>query len=325
MSAAQLVIPAAGAGAGANDSQWQSELTIHNVGLTSTDLTLSFYRTNGIDATHSITVAPRQTVILENIVQETFGIDTGSGAIVIEGDPFGLKKLSVTSRTFNRSESGEFGQDIPAWTESSAAATGDTAVINGPVAASMARFNFGIFAPVDTDVEWMLVRQSGTVAASVSESYDAGTQLQYNQGIPTFLGVENEDGDVVYARITEGRAFVYGSIIQNSTNDPSFVPFAVTRENFAAQLVGIDLNEDGEVDIFDTDSDGVLDGEVSLSTAGFPNYFRVVVVDPEGNPVDLELVDASNDVRLLENGTVQWLPSSGQRGTAGVLIPVVFK
>lgn len=339
VSAAQLVIPAAGSGPGANDSLWQSDVTIHNVGTTTANLAITLHRTQGPTSAHTLSIAPRETVTLDDIVQKTFGIEIGSGAIVIDGDEFALRKLSVTSRTYNRSDAGEFGQDIPAWSLNQAASEGDTAVINGPVDSATARFNFGIYAIDDTKVDWMLVRRDGSTAATVPASYDAGTQIQYNQGIPLFLGVENENDDVIYARVREGRAFIYGSIVQNSTNDPSFVPFVATRENFAAQLLGVDLDEDGTIDIADANGDGVLDGEVPIQTLGYPNFFRIVVADPEGNEVELELIDASNDVRLLENGTVQWLPPGMFRGTSGALkvqasdgfattqflIPVIFQ
>lgn len=338
VSAFQLVIPAAGSGPGANNSQWQSDLTIHNVSTIPADIVLEYHDSEGMVATHSLSILSRQTVSLEDIVQSVFQ-KSGTGAIVITGNEFALRKLSVSSRTFNRSELGEFGQDIPAWSTPSAAAEGDTAVINGPLSPSSSRYNFGIYAIDATEVDWMLIREDGSSAATVSATYEAGAHVQYNRGIETFLGSDNLPNDVVYARIRAGRAFVYGSIVEDSSNDPSFVPFVATRENFAAQLLGVDLNEDGVIDIADENGDGVLDGEIRLSTIGFPNFFRVVVIDPEGSEVSIELIDASPDVRLFPDGTVQWSPSMMLRGTIGALklratdgfaatdflIPVVFR
>ena len=319
LSAAQLVIPAAGTLTGAAGSQWQSDVTIHNVGTTPTLISIEFHDGSGLVATESVLIGARRTVALENIVGDVFGLSNRQGALVITGEDYALRKLSVTSRTFNLSDEGEFGQDIPAWNATAAAETGDTAVLNGPVSPASARFNFGLYAPEETSIEWLLVREDGTTAATVTETYEAGTHVQYSPGIPSYLGGENLPNDVIYARILEGRAFIYGSIVENATGDPSFVPSIPTRENFTAQLLGVDLNEDGVVDIVDADGDGVLDGEVNISTLGYPSFFRVVVIDPEGNEITLELVDASNDVRLFTDGTVQWLPSSALRGTAGVL------
>lgn len=319
LSASQIVIPAVGSISGAQGSQWQSDVTIHNAGITPTTVTLEFHDADGLVATEELTIFSRQTISTENVIGELFGLSEKNGALVITGDEFALRKLSVTSRTYNLSDEGEFGQDIPAWTSSSAVSVGDTAVINGPADPQATRFNFGLYAPVATEIDWILIREDGTSAVILTESYEAGTHAQYSQGIASFLGAENLANDVVYARIREGQAFVYGSIVENSTGDPSFVPSVSTRENFAAQLLGVDLDEDGVLDILDEDGDGILDGEVNVSTIGFPSFFRIVAVDPEGDEVQLELVDAANDIRLFDDGTVQWLPSSSLRGTAGVL------
>ncbi|MBW3671107.1 MAG: hypothetical protein KY432_05470 [Acidobacteria bacterium] len=319
ISAAQLVIPAAGAGEGANGSHWQSDLTIHNVGNTPAQITIEFHDGTGLVSEETFAIESRQTISLENIVEDVFGFSTKTGALVITGEEFALRKLSVTSRTFSRSEIGTFGQDIPSMTTSDAATTGDTAVLNGPLDSAATRFNFGLYAAEATQIDWILIRADGTTAATVSETYEPGTHVQYNGGINTFLDSENLPNDALYARIREGRAYIYGSVVENATNDPSFVPSIATRENFAAQLLGVDLNEDGELDIVDADGDGVLDGEVRISTLGYPNFFRIVAIDPEGHELELELVDASSDVRLLDNGTVQWVASGAQQGTAGAL------
>ncbi len=319
LSASQLVVPAVGSIPGAQGSQWQSDVTIHNASITPTTITLEFHDADGLVTTEELTIFSRQTISIENVVEEAFGLSATSGALVITGDEFALRKLSVTSRTYNLSDEGEFGQDIPAWTSSSAVTVGDTAVLNGPADPAATRFNFGLYAPVDTEIDWILVREDGSSEVTISESYEAGTHEQYSQGISTFLEAENLANDVVYARVREGQAFVYGSIVENSTGDPSFVPSIATRENFAAQLRGVDLNEDGILDILDEDGDGILDGNVSVSTIGFPSFFRIVAVDPEGDEVQLQLVNPGNDIRLFDDGTVQWNPSSALRGSAGVL------
>jgi hypothetical protein len=323
LSAAQLIVPAAGAGPGAGGSQWQTDVTLHNAALTPAPLTLSFHDAGGFVASHSLMVAPRETLTLDSVLSSAFGISTSgtvTGAIVIEGDEMTLLKLAVTSRTFTRSEAGEFGQDIPAMRPAEASLTGDTAVLTGPSEISGSRFNFGLYALEASTIEWALVRGSGEVAATIESDYEEGVQVQYNRGINTLLGSQPGPNDVVYARVLSGTVLPYGSIVNNATNDPGFIPAFRTRENFPALLLGVDLNEDGNIDIF-ANADGVLESPVPLRAShGFPNYFRLVVVDPEGNDVHLELVDPPSDVRLLDHGTVRWFPVGSLRGTSGALI-----
>jgi hypothetical protein len=324
LSAAQLIVPAAGAGAGARGSQWQSDVTIHNAALTPASLTFSFHDSDGLVASFPFTVAARETVTITDIVASAFGVSTLSGAvtgaIVIEADEITLLKLAVTSRTFATSEAGEFGQDIPALTPAAAAGTGDTAVLAGPSEVSGSRFNFGLYTLEASTVEWVLVRSTGDIGATVDSEYDANVQVQYNRGIQTLLAAQPAPDDVVYARVLSGSVIAYGSIVNNASNDPGFVPAFRTRENFPAKLLGIDLNEDGNIDI-PANADGVLESPVPLRAShGFPNYFRIVVVDPEGAEVHLELVDPPSDVRLLDGGTVRWFPVGSLSGTSGALI-----
>lgn len=319
LSAAQMVIPASGSIPGAGDSLWQSDVTIHNVSAGVAPITLSFRTTGGEVATESLTLSPHQTLSIENVVESLFGQTSATGAIVIDADEFVLRKLAVTSQTYNLSERGRFGQDIPAIPGSSALSAGDTAVINGPVNPEESRFNFGLYTLEEASVEWVVIRQDGSIASSVIKSYDGLVQVQYNQGISTLLGASIESSDVVYARVLEGSAVFFGSIVDAATGDPAFVPAVATRENFEAQFLGVDLNEDGVIDLFDADHDGVLDAPVRLATHGFPNFFRIIVSDPEGNEVSLDLLDASNEVLLLEDGLVQWVPAGELRGSAGAL------
>lgn len=325
LSAAQVIVPVAGAGAGANGSQWQSEITIHNVAFTAASLSLSFHDATGPLATHQLTVPAGATVTLPDIVVSTFGIipdgNTVTGAVVIESDEITLLKVAVSSRTFNSSESGEFGQDIPALRAAESTKAAETAVLTGPSETSGSRFNFGLYALEESEVQWVLVRASGEVAATVDRKYDGGIQVQYNGGIHNLLEVEPAPNDVIYARVFSGSILPYGSIVNNGTNDPSFVTAFRTRENFQAQLLGVDLNEDGEIDIFDANGDGILDAPVPVRAShGFPSYFRIIAADPEGQQVRLTLIDAPTDVRLFDDGiTVRWFPAGSLSGTTGAL------
>lgn len=319
-TAPDFVIPVAGTGPGANSSQWQTEVTLHNAGADPLLLTIAFHDATGKTGSFDLTLGARETTSVQDIVASKFGKAQATGGLVITTNEVLRQKLAVTSRTFNLSPTGEFGQDIPALGASEALVTGDTAVVNGPSNAAATRFNFGIFTIAPTEVEWTLLRKDGTVAKTVTRSYEEGVQLQYNDGVTALLGETRQDNDVVNAKLLSGTAYVYGSIANNATGDPTFVPSGRTRENLLPVFLGVDLDENGTADIVDANHDGVLDGPVDVPTSGFPSFFRVLAADPEHKSLTYSIANTVTGARIDSNGTVQWFPTSADKGTTGTLV-----
>src|SRR6266850_1376517 len=108
--AATFVVPAAGTGGGAGGSLWQTELTLHSTANTAMTVQLVFHDRNGAGETSSLTLAPRSTVAVADIVKTRFHRETATGAIEIVVDDAFTTKVAIASRTFNTSENGEFGQ-----------------------------------------------------------------------------------------------------------------------------------------------------------------------------------------------------------------------
>lgn len=303
-NAAQVVIPAAGTGPGANNSQWKSDVVLHNTAPREISVTMSLHVGTAVAGTKTISLPAKHTVILRDVARETFGLTAGTGALVLDVADRNLKYLAVTSRTYNTGGGAEFGQDIPAVRVEDAAIPGQIAVLSNPSAD--ARFNFGVYAVEQTTIRWEVLRADGTPAAAIEWTYDAGQHVQHNDflfnGAP--LLTDKRAGDSLYARILDGRAIVYGSSI-NATGDPTFVPPTLAREDVLLSF-GVDLNEDGKVDITDADQDGVLDGPVTVHTSLFPAYFRIVVASEFGMPVTLEVVESEAEATFRDaNGTMR--------------------
>jgi len=319
--AASLIIPAAGTGPGANGSQWQSEVTLHNSSAVANTATLTFHDGTGASAPLAIALPARTTTSIDDIVKTKFGREAATGAIEVAIPDADFARVAVTSRTFNVSTSGEFGQDIPAVKASDAAAAGDLAILTAPSSVDAYRFNFGLYAVADADVTWELVRADGSIAAAKELSYTGGTQLQYGSGVSVLFGAEAKDDDVVQATVTRGSAIFYGSAVNNASGDPTFVPGIKTRPEIRVNFEGVDLDENGTVDIKDADRDGVLDAAIDIHTEqGFPNYFRLVAAGEHGEPATFELVDAGTDAQLIDAiGTVVVAPGVALHGQSGSL------
>ncbi len=319
-SAATFIVPAAGTGPGANESHWQSELTLHNASASAVSIGLKFHDAGGAQQGDNVTLNPRSTMSMADIVRTRFGRESATGAIEITVPDAVANKVAITSRTFNASPNGEFGQDIPAVNVNDAASAGDVIVLQGPSSAAAYRFNFGLYAVTDATIRWDLVRADGTITTPLGEqNYAAGTQLQFNRGIETLLGLIEQDNDTIHAVVTKGKVIAYGSAVNNASGDPTFIPGIRARADIRVNFVGVDLDENGTIDVADADHDGVLDQPIDVFTSLYPNFFRVIVTGPNGEPATLELVDPPRDAALIDARTVEWAPGGDLKGKSGAL------
>ncbi|MBV8546782.1 MAG: hypothetical protein JO093_02910 [Acidobacteria bacterium] len=313
VSATTLVIPASGTGPGANDSHWQTELTLHNLSASPVAATLTFHDALGSAGTSSISVAPRATVAIADVVASRFGRQAATGAIEVTFDSAFAQKLTVSSRTFNKSATGEFGQDIPAVDQSTLADAGSTIVLSGPSSTTDARFNFGVYADSAATIQWDLIRADGTIAASKEISYAAGTQTQYNTGLSTLFNAASQDNDTVHAIVTSGRAVAYGSVINNKSGDPSYVPGLIALPDTRLNFLGVAFGDSTSVNVPDANHDGVLDRSLDVQSGSWPIAFRIVVNST--TPATFELLNAPAQLRFYDaNGGLTFWPDASSSG-----------
>jgi hypothetical protein len=311
--ATTLVIPASGTGPGANDSHWQTELTLHNLSASPVAATLTFHDILGSAGTSSVTVAPRATVAIADVVATRFG-RAATGAIEVTFDSAFAQKLTVSSRTFNKSASGEFGQDIPAVNQSDIPDAGDTIVLSGPSSATDARFNFGVYADTASTIQWDLVRADGSIAASKEISYAAGTQAQYNTGVSTLFNAASQDNDTVHAIVTNGRAIAYGSVVNNTSGDPTYVPGILARADSRINFAGVAYGDSATVNVSDANHDGILDRSIDVQSGSWPISFRLVV--NSATPATFELLNAPPQLHFYDaTGGLTWWPDAASSGT----------
>jgi hypothetical protein len=324
-SAATLVIPASGSGPGANGSRWQSEVTLHNSSFRPVTVTLTFHDANGGSQSTSEVVAARHTTSISDIVASRFQHDAATGAIIVDApDVFDSRVvnsyLAVTSRTFNHSPGGDFGQDIPATPVADALGAGDTGIIAGARDVSNSRMNFGIYSVDASVVHWQLIRADGAVAADAVRSYAAGVQEQYSADGATLLSAPRQNDDVIYAQVVGGHAIVYGSTIDGVSGDPTYVAGVRLRLESAIDFVGVDTSHDGQADVLDADHDGVVDAPVDVFISAFPSFLHFIGSGPNGEKVTFSLVDPIPDtVMLTDDAILEWSPSVLLRGQSFTL------
>jgi len=322
-SAATLIIPASGSGPGANGSRWQSEVTLHNTANRPVTVTLTFHDAAGTGLSTSEVVAARHTASISDIVASRFQRDVATGAITIDAPDDFASRLTVSSRTFNHSAAGDFGQDIPAIATTDALSVGDTGVIAGATDVTTSRVNFGIYSIDASTIHWQLVRADGTIAADAIRSYAAGVQQQYSADSGSLLSASRQNDDVIYGQVVQGHAVVYGSTIDAISGDPTYVPGVRARQETTINFVGVDVSNDGRADFLDADHDGVVDQPVDVFITAFPNFLHFVGSGANGEKVTFSLLDPVPDTAMLtEESTLMWTPSAllhGQTFTLRVL------
>ncbi|MCM2314224.1 MAG: hypothetical protein NDJ92_03610 [Thermoanaerobaculia bacterium] len=247
-TADSLIIPAVGHAAGSN-SQWQSDVRISNVSSQSMNYLL-FFTPSGQPGTGtvkeaSVTVAPGQTVALNDVVKSWFGIGAGSesatGVMEIRpqsnaistaaGSSFAtgtsLAAASVaTSRTYNLSSTGTFGQFIPAVSYSKFVGKGTTLSLQQVAQSAQYRTNVGVVeaSGQPATVQFTVFSSSGQQLGQWNESLQAGEHRQYDRLLAQ-RGIELEGGRIEVDVVSDtGRITAYASTVDNQTGDPIFVP-----------------------------------------------------------------------------------------------------
>jgi plastocyanin len=184
------------------------------------------------------TLAPRQSIPFNDMVEETFGApDTAGG---VEFDHSGLSdQLVVTSRLFSTEPQATVGMFIPGLDNSFAHVnTVLTSIRNrGPDAGF--RTNVGVFNPEDFAVNVTFAIFSNTGAAiggPVTISVAAHSGAQVSRIFDAAQATDTVTGNAVVRVTATGEVFSYAAVIDNATTDPIFVVGAEDQAPSAAPV-----------------------------------------------------------------------------------------
>lgn len=222
-SAGEWWIPAAAHGPGADGSLWRTDLVLSSFSDGAEQVTITLLPQGEDNSTPgdmtTVVVGAGETVVLEDVVAATFGHD-GTAAIRVEaaGD-----RLVVTSRTYNLSDHGTFGQSIPGVPAAGAAPGGSPTVLVGLSSTEGRRTNVGWASasgdPVQLTVS--LYDDAGTLVAARSFTEQPRGQTQFNLFRELGAGAVEHAYAVVVA---DGPVVPYASVVAGGSNDPVYVP-----------------------------------------------------------------------------------------------------
>jgi hypothetical protein len=225
-SRSDLAIAAVGHAAGAGGSLWRSDVRIFNPSDSSASVTLSYYPSNVANptpVTKTVSIGGRQLLALDDVVATTFANSNGTGALRVQS----AQKLFVTSRTYNQSTAGTFGQDIPAVATESALAAGSVAKFSG-LSNSGYRTNVGFFNYGSTaaDLTLELRGPAGDLLATKSVHLDGNMVSQIND-LFAFMGASGATAGSLWITTSGGTVIAYASVIDNVSGDPVYVPASI--------------------------------------------------------------------------------------------------
>jgi hypothetical protein len=213
-------------------ASWRTDVRIFNGGAASASAVMTFQearRSNGTlpaPVSRPITIQPGDIVVYDSVLKSHFGVSNVGGLIYITTPTD--SSLVVTARTYDQRPAGTYGQFIPAVSRDESVGVGDRTLEVLQVEES-ARFrtNLGIAETSGNPVvvEIYALVPDATVAPRLEISlapneFTQITRVLQQMNLPTTYN----------ARLTvrviggTGRVTAYASVVDNKTQDPTYVP-----------------------------------------------------------------------------------------------------
>lgn len=211
--------------AGANQTYWRTELSVHNAATNAATVTFRYLPPPGIaPKERTISLGGGLTITYANALRDLFGVTNVGGAIAVEAsNPLGLPNVKLSSRTFTTSTTGTYGQFVPAVDDVLPA----TLYLVGLENSASFRTNVGVVnkAGSQQNATLTLYDASGVVLASPTMSLPAGSfqQLGITNLFPVLTGQSKSGMSIRIAASSSDAVTAYASLIDNRTQDPSYV------------------------------------------------------------------------------------------------------
>ncbi|HSY49073.1 MAG TPA: hypothetical protein VLC46_09690 [Thermoanaerobaculia bacterium] len=206
---------------------WRSDVRIFNGSATPQTATLTLYPTANPTAsvTQNVTIQPGEVEALDDIVHATFNLTNAGGALHVTTAT--ATPLIVTARTYNVTPGGTLGQFIQAVTPADAVGNGDRSLQLLQMEDSPRyRTNLGLAEVTGkpATAEVTVILPDSKVAPKVQIPL---APFEYRQfAIISSLGLGNTYDARISVRVIDGQGKItaYGSVVDQQTQDPTYVP-----------------------------------------------------------------------------------------------------
>jgi hypothetical protein len=170
---------------------------------------------------HELVLAAGESRMITDVV-DWFG-RSGSGPLQV----FSSEALTTTSRTYNLSSEGTFGQSFDGVTATGGLESGESVVLMQLREDWAARTNIGVHNqwPRFARVEVGLYDNNGNLEAADTWIIPPLQTVQFNRPFQKFGGRVNIESGYAVITVRSGQEiYVYGSVIDNATGDPTAIP-----------------------------------------------------------------------------------------------------
>jgi CSLREA domain-containing protein len=214
-------IPVAAHVGGANGSVWRT--TVGALNRSSSPAELEFVlRTSDETFAMSASVAGYGQGVFPDVAGQ-LGVTADKGTLEIRSD----RPLFVTSRTFNQSADGTYGQYLAGMTSDQGLRRGETGSLPQLVQSAAYRCNLGLanMGSATATAAVSLYDAGGFEIGALSVTLEPGELHQENEVYSKVAGRTDIDGGYAKVRVTAGSGVVaYGSVIDNGTGDATTIP-----------------------------------------------------------------------------------------------------
>jgi len=217
-----ILVPAASRGPGQPGSMWMTDLYIFNPGSQTVSVTLSWLVRNQANPSptgQTFSLLAGETLVLADVIQQTFGLESGNGAFRVVAD----QEVVVNSRIYNLKGTVTFGQGFAGVPRGAATAAGASTDVVGLAQNASFRTNLALIdaSGSGSTVALSLRNPAGTELASGTYTLDAfEPQLFAVTSLGSSLAF---DDATLHAEVTTGSAIVVASKVDNdpATGDPT--------------------------------------------------------------------------------------------------------
>jgi hypothetical protein len=231
VSAQHYVVPGVAELDNGPSSNFHTDMRVFNAAATPVTVALAYFPQNGDStprpANVNLTLGPGEVRSLDNILPTVWGLSRTGGAVAVDAPA--ASNLVLTARTFSRdSTGGTYGQFIPGVTATDGVGLGERALeILQLEQSAQYRSNLGLVEVTGNPVKVEVTGQTGSKLTSRTEFTLAGNEFRQVGRIFEQMGF----GSSVYTgrvsiRVIEGAGKIagYGSVVDNRTVDPTYVP-----------------------------------------------------------------------------------------------------
>jgi len=218
---------------GAQDSVWRTDVGLLNRSSLASRVRLRLSAENEVDDLE-LELAAGELRVVEDVVAAMGA--TGTGALRV----FASEPVMVSSRTFSTDPTGTFGQYLGGVATPDGLRTGESAVLMQLREDAIGRSNIGLLngGRREARVQVSLFDGSGYLVATKNRKVPAGGRIQLDRPFTLFGGRTDITQGYAVVTVLDGVEVVaYGSVVDNSTNDPTTIPMktvAATSQWIAA-------------------------------------------------------------------------------------------